>query len=348
MSPNFIENKVPDIGRISSLLDQCRIVNRWANRGPLFDALAASFAEHVNLAPDRRFVPCANGGIALEAMARLHAIHAGRKLRWVASAFSFSNLGRGHFADVIFVDCDLRGLLDIDAIKAMPCDAFDGLILTNPHGLYADFSEFTQFARANGKALLIDNAAGMAREIPDWPWQSFSLHQTKPYGVGEGGLALVPAEQAEELYRLIAYDFVPQPADAWLNNGKISDIACAFILDRLQRVDKWSSLYRDQAKRVLRIAKELGFQPLRAEESDTPATSIPMLFHSPVSSEDTKLAARLPLAKFYKPLRPLPTVTGIFSHLVNVATHSDIALLTDDEIKADLARIGRVKLNNPH
>ena len=69
--------------------------------------------------------------------------------------------------------------------------------------------------------------------MPDWPYQSFSLHHTKPYGAGEGGLFLSPRDEAEAIYALLNFGPFDDNCSVWLNNGKLSDIACAFQLDRL-------------------------------------------------------------------------------------------------------------------
>ncbi len=285
-------------------------------------------------------MPCANGGVALEAMARLLALEAGRPLRWVGSAFSFQNLGRGYFAGMTFVDCDARGVMDIEAVRRLDPDSFDGLVVVNPFGLMRDFSAHIAFARETGKALLFDNAAGVDRTLPDWPWQSLSLHHTKPYGAGEGGLALVPAEAAAALYGLLDYGPAPEDPAAWLNNGKISDIACAFHLDRLERVGDWAPLYHAQAARVARLAAETGLRPVRPYDGDAaPATSWVYLADGPVRVENLRESRRVTYAKYYKPLAPLPRTLALYERLVNVPTHPDMARLGDGELAEELARI---------
>ena len=96
----FLPGHRAAIEGISVGLERCCRSNHWANRGPLYRLLAERYTEHFGLAADRAITPCANGGIALEAIARLFALRAGRKLRWVGSSFSFANLGRGYFSDV--------------------------------------------------------------------------------------------------------------------------------------------------------------------------------------------------------------------------------------------------------
>ena len=336
---SFVEEKSPDIARVSAILDSSRAANMWANRGPVYRDLAAAFADHLSLPPDRTVVPCANGGVALEAMARLHDVRAGRRLRWVGSAFSFKNLGRGYFADMRFVDCGPDGLLDLDALAALDPGCWDGLVLVNPFGQAGDMEAHVRFAKATGKPLLIDNAAGLGRPVADWSWQAFSLHHTKPYGMGEGGLAVVPTEDGEALYELLNYGARPAAPEAWLNNGKISDIACAFHLERLERHDVWVPRYLEQAERVDALAAGVGYAPLQPVRPGVPATSRAYLWPDPLPACAVGRTRHLVCSKYYDPLADLAGARGIHARLVNVPTHPDVARLTGDEVRADLERL---------
>lgn len=335
----FVENKVPDLARVATLLEECAAVNTWANRGPLYHRMADAFAEHLNIPDGARVTPCANGGVALEAMARLHEQAAGRRLRWVASSFSFQNMGRGYFADVTFVDCDASGLLDLAALRALDQDDFDGIVVVNTLGMGQDFSGYIQFARETGKALLFDNAAGVRAGVPDWPWQSFSLHQTKPYGLGEGGLAITPTDQAEPLYTLLNYDAPPAPAQLWMNNGKISDIACAFHLSRLEKVDEWRPRYFEQEARIGDIAHEMGLRPLLPLGGVTPKTSCAFLAETPIPLERLRMTRHIDFAKYYKPLAPNPMTEEVYSRILNIPTHPDMAEASKDQIVEDLTTL---------
>lgn len=260
-------------------------------------------------------------------------------MRWIGSAFSFKNLGRGYFSGMKFVDCTPTGLLQLEQVKALDPETWDGLVLTNPFGLAQDLDDYIDFARTSGKALLIDNAAGLANTVPNWPWQSFSLHHTKPYGVGEGGLALVPAQLAEELYSLMNYGDLPGVPAAWLNNGKLSDISCAFHLDRLERHADWEPLYIEQALRIDKLAQRAGLSPLLPENTDIPAMSHAYLAPQPFSDVRINQTVTMTCGRFYIPLVDLPNVTSLFSRLVNIPTHPDMMKLSDEVILADLERM---------
>lgn len=333
----FVSAKEPDLARIAQLLELCRAQNQWANCGPLYHQLADAYSAHFSLGPDRTVTPCANAGIGLEAMARRLEQTAGRKLRWVGSAFSFQNLGRGYFADMRFVDCTTEGLLDLAEVRALPTEDFDGIVVVNPFGLHRDFSAYIAFARETGKFLLFDNAAGVDTVIPDWPWQSFSLHHTKPYGLGEGGLMITPAEDAGPLYALLNYGPTPANPAHWLNNGKLSDVSCAFLIDRLEQADKWRPLFLDQAKRVAAIANDMGLRPLRPFGDAAPAMSWAFIARKPIPLERVLDSKPLVLGKYYKPLAPRPTTLWLYDHLVNIPTHPDVAKLSDNDLQGVLA-----------
>lgn len=294
--------------------------------------------QHLDLSDDCCLVPVSNGGVALELMARLHGARAGRKLRWVASAYSFQNLGRGYFSDVIFVDCDTHGKIDVAALAALDPDSFDGVIATNPFGLFRDFSAVAELAADQGKPFLIDNASGLHSVVPDVGWQAFSLHHTKPYGMGEGGLALVPADAEEELYALANYapDLPARDREHWFENGKLSDISCAFLIDRLKQLPHWGPQGLEQRERMIEIAGRCGLMPLHLPETDIPMTSMPFVADVPIGLTSIEATQFLTCTKYYRPLADLPRVTDIYRRLVNVPCHKDVAKVSDAEIRADI------------
>ncbi|MDJ0994707.1 MAG: DegT/DnrJ/EryC1/StrS family aminotransferase [Dinoroseobacter sp.] len=332
---------MPDFQQVQDLLRSCAQENQWANRGPVYHAFRDAATRHANVGSDAVAVPVANAGLALEGMARLLEQDEGRPLRWLVSSFSFRNLGRGYFASSTVLDCTENGMLDLALVAALEPDDWDGMIVVNPFGSGAPnlFETYIEWALSTGKHVLLDNAAGFARTLPNWPWQSISLHQTKPYGAGEGGLAIVPADREEDLYALFDYGTVPDPASAWLNNSKISDISCAFLLDRLKRVDNWAPNYLEQAHRIDNLALQSGLVPLLPLTGDTPCMSRAYLAERPIELQELLKAKNLTFGKYYQPLQATPVASTLFSRLLNIPTHPDMSSLTDDEILTDLAGV---------
>lgn len=334
----FVESKLPNMQRVAELLERSKQENAWANQGPIYHRLGLAFENHLGVSHDLAIVPLSNGGVALEAMARLLAAKAGHKLRWIASAYSFQNLGRGYFNDVTFVDCDDGGRLDIAELSAIDPRDWDGVIITNPFGLYTEFADISDWAHGHGKSVLVDNAAGLHSTVADLPWQAFSLHHTKPYGMGEGGLALVPRSEAEALYELVNYgaEIATSHRTHWYGNGKLSDISAAFVLDRLEQLPDWGAKSREQRRRIMDLAAQAGLRPLAVPQSNIPMTSLPFLAGDPVPLKAVDATRHTTFAKYYRPLADLPKVTEVYARLVNVPCHPDMALLQDDQILEDI------------
>jgi len=324
-------------------LQLSRRERQWANGGPLFEILAAAYESYLNLPSDQALLPCANGGLALEALARLCDTRRGQrpddKHRWVVSAFSFKNQGRGYFADARVVDCDERGMLSLAELEALDPSSFDGIVVTNVFGLWHDFEPYLRLARSLDKSLLIDNAAGLKDGVPNWPYQAFSLHHTKPYGVGEGGLALVPRAEREQLADLLGYKGLEHAhAAQWLNNGKLSEIACAWHLDRLERAPEWAPLYGMQATRIRHLAKRAGLEPLFDPHPVHAAMSLPFLV--PGEIDVSALAnPSVVLGKYYAPLAETPNACRIHHRIVNVPAHPDVANVSEDVLLSELRRV---------
>lgn len=334
---DFVENKPLDLSRIARFTEPAQAQNRWTNRGPAWEILGQAYKRFFGLPVSRSVVACANGGIALAALTQLHAAKAGRLLRWVVSAFGFFNTVRGIFADAQVVDCDAQGMLSLSELIALDRETYDGVIVTNPFGLAKDFRSYADFAKANGKILLLDNASGINPMLPDLPYQAFSLHQTKPFGFGEGGLIIVPDAERELLLCLLEYSPLSQSlAPFWVGNGKISELSCAALLARLEASPEWGPLYEMQSIRINNNAIRAGLSPLLPSQKRVIATSLPYLCPRPVPVEAIR-NEHFVIGKFYKPLAPLPNVTSIYERLVNIPSHPEMKRI-DTDLLQDVLR----------
>ena len=328
---DFVENKKPDAARIAQFLATSEAANHWANGGPVFCALRESYRQFFKLPESRDLLPCANGGIALELLARIHEHKYHRRLRWVASAFSFCNVGRGYFADTKLIDCNQYGMLDLELLEKESDDSYDGFVVTNIFGLWKDFDPYIKFASQRNKVLLIDNAGGVGDNVPDYDYQVFSLHQTKPFGAGEGGLAFIPASESELATELLNYKTLRTDPSIWLNNGKLSDISCAYLLDRLERYPEWGPLYQYQASRVVQFAESAGLKKLFPYQNNSIATSLPFLAPRPVDLQQLDNRG-VTLGKFYKPLSALTNTQSVYERIVNIPSHADVSKLAQSEL----------------
>ena len=112
----------------------------------------------------------------------------------------------------------------------------------------------------------------------------------------------------------------------------------------------WGPRNLVQRERVIALARDAGLVPLALPETRIPMTSMPFLSERPLPLETVMAARHMVPAKYYLPLAPLPEVTRIYRHLVNVPCHADMELLSDGQIAEDLALfagLSRVRSRQP-
>jgi dTDP-4-amino-4,6-dideoxygalactose transaminase len=342
----FVEDKPVDFDFVRATLEVSARANHWANFGPVTTRLEESLAAFLGLPPERRVVMCASGTAALFALGGLHHHRAGRPLRWVVSAFGFFPSRQGPFADARVLDCDADGLLDRDALAALPDDAWDAALVTNVFGAIADPEPWLGIARERGRTLVLDSALALDapyRDAHDLPPEIVSFHHTKPWGMGEGGCVLVDREDEDLVRSILNFGAHPVHAtDRVSFNGKISDFASAFILQRLRDFSDVSERHHLQYERVVSVARRLGYAVLGGERSRTSGATpghVPLLAPHPVPTG--ALANHdLVLRKYYHPLSSgCPRAADLYARIVNVPCHPGLERLSESRLERCLAGI---------
>lgn len=338
---NFVEDKVPDYELLGRILRLSESINHWANFGPVVDITEQAYSRAMQLPATSSLILCSNGTVSLEILASAHEILLGRALRWVGSAFNFLNIDRGAFQHTTLIDCDERGLLSIDRLRELPANSYDGVIVTNTFGITPEYHQIVEFCHESKKSLLLDNAAGLGnRQSPYIQWQSISLHHTKPFGFGEGGAMICPAEHAALVRALISFaKGFPREVARRSTNAKLSDVSAAFLLARLHSSPQWIPLYIEQAQRVSLAAIECGLKPLINSDRSI-AMSLPFMLQKPVG-----LAALsnpdLSMGRSYAVLAEnAPVARRIQERVVNIPTHPGVARVADPRLLEILRELG--------
>jgi dTDP-4-amino-4,6-dideoxygalactose transaminase len=341
----FIEQKNLDFEQLAETLRLSADSGSWANFGPVSSLLESALEQHLHLPPSRAVVMCSSGTAALFATIALKEYFAQRRLRWVVSAFGFRASSIGPLASAMVIDCDAGGILNLEQLAGLDPHSWDGAVVTNVFGLKSDLQDYITFCRDQKKEVIVDNAGlldGFLRDDPRSPADEIlSFHQTKPWGMGEGGCAVVSREHAPLLRALInGGNGLGPAARLWASNSKISDVSCALILQRLLQAPEWSYAYQEQARRILPIALQAGFRPLAPIDLATlTPPHLPMLARSPLSEADLENETMV-LQKYYRPLSmECPTAGAIYARIVNIPCHPDMALLSDEEIRCCLDRL---------
>lgn len=344
----FVEVKRPDYDQVRMLLADSEASGTWSNFGPLSRRFEETVAEALELTPDRRVVACASGTVALHGLVHLYEHVAGRPLRWVVSAFTFYAHRQGPLADAQVLDCDAHGFLDPEALAALPPDAYDGIIVTNLFGTARHVERYEALAAAAGKILLFDSGTCFGSTYRGRTFggfgagELFSFHHTKPCGFGEGGCAVVPAE-LEDTFRSLMNFGLYKGIDTGARscNGKMSDVAAAFILDRLRHREAIRAAHMHQFRRVAGIARTLGFELLVDVEPEASLPNlVPILLARSVEI-GRLLGGPVVAHKYYRPVASTPRAEALYARVVCVPCHRDVERVTDHELRSMLTNLMR-------
>jgi dTDP-4-amino-4,6-dideoxygalactose transaminase len=341
--PGFVERKTVDWGRVRILLSLSEQSNHWANFGPVTRALESFLGRLFQLPDNRTVVMCSSGTSALYALAGVHQSKSGRPLRLLGSAYGFFSTTIGPLAEIAIMDCAEDGMLDLNAVGKLDVGSYDGLLITNLFGMRREVSDYREFCRNRGKLLLLDNATafgGYDRGAPDLPDEILSFHHTKPWGIGEGGCAILDREDESVFRSLLNFGIgATREVARFAGNGKMSDYAAAVILERLERCHLWAGLYQVQFRRIRGLAESAGIVPFGDVPAGHISAHVPVQAPKPVAIEKLRRLP-IPVGKYYRPLAErAPVAARLFSHMVNAASHPDMKDLSDDVISRSFQRI---------
>ncbi|WP_119302990.1 DegT/DnrJ/EryC1/StrS family aminotransferase [Dongia deserti] len=339
----YVENKCIDWERVREIAALSERAGQWANFGPVSTALERSLEFILNLPNDRAVIMCASATVGLQALAGLEAAKRGRSLRWAVSAYTFFSQRVGTYAGAMVVDSDDHGLVDLDAIAASPDETWDGLVVTNLFAGLPSARAFADFCCARDKAIIVDSAAALFGPDRTWaghPNETISFHQTKPWGVGEGGCIIVDRPDATLARSIINFGVgAPLAAQPFAGNGKISDVAAAVILERLERLPSWAARYDAQRRRIESLCSEIGVPLLLQAPREALLASVPALSAQPIKQEDFR-SIEFDLGKYYPPLDDsCRTARGIFERIINIPSHCGMSAVETRALVRVLERL---------
>lgn len=356
----FIENKIYDHRRMTELLSLSVAANHHANGGPVTALLERAVERVAGLPHHRRVVAVSSGTAALHLACGMRAREGteARGLRWVASAMNFFSCAIGPLAGTRILDCAPNGRFDLEALRALPLSAYDGVIYTNVFGQQSDWDAVADFCRSNGKHFVVDNATGLldrpasAQVAGRAPLEAISAHHTKPWGVGEGGFVI--CDRAEEGCIRDLANFAARlhpSANPQAGNYKMSDLAAAAILDRLERMFYWARFYRWQERRMKSLVIDAGLNvtpfPGVAQVRSPRAHTAFLAAHA---VDPAFAPGPLTIRKYYRPLRggqaeqaPTPNAEQLYSRIFCLSNAPEMRLVENQEIISqirDLVRNG--------
>jgi dTDP-4-amino-4,6-dideoxygalactose transaminase len=233
--------EVPEPTEWLSYLEETRPQNWHTNFGPLVRRFEARLHELYGHQADVA-VSASNATSALSACLVAHNIRG----PVLCPAFTFQAtacaiLGAG--CQPVIVDVHPQsGIISADALDhALKVTGARAAIVVAPYGISADFRTHARVSQAHGARLVIDNAAGLG--IPRNSFdpephvdEVYSLHATKPFGIGEGGLIFTAPEHEAALRSAMNFG-IPTHTGAgqnrapyWGINGKLTEAGAAIGL----------------------------------------------------------------------------------------------------------------------
>jgi dTDP-4-amino-4,6-dideoxygalactose transaminase len=134
--------------------------------------------------------------------------------------------------------------IDADELDRMlRLTGIGAVMLVSPFGLPQDFSEHIAICGRHGCPVVIDNAAGLGGVRPNriaHPRiaEVFSMHATKPFGIGEGAMVFAHPRLEEALRAAMNFSLnAPGRPDLppWGFNGKMSELHAGIGLAQAER-----------------------------------------------------------------------------------------------------------------
>lgn len=250
----FIRPAFPTAAEVSEDFSAIVAANWYTNFGPYEQKFRQEAANY--LGTDTYVVTAANAtlGIELAVLALMYPV-GGQRKEVLVQSFTFAAgpevLIRHGFTPV-FIDIDQttwqadvrRAAAYIDANK----EKVAGILFCNTFGVgNPEIAEWEKLAERYELPLVVDSAAGFGSNYSDaekvglrGDCEIFSLHATKPFCIGEGGLvATRNAELAEKIRRLENFGFDSNHDVAEIGtNAKLQELNCAIGLRQLAVLDE--------------------------------------------------------------------------------------------------------------
>lgn len=189
---------VPDLPSPSEVLPLLEEMhsNRWySNFGPLvkrFERAMEAFLEKEAGARGFGVATFSSATTALELAIRALELAPGTKVLIPALTFpatALAVLNAGHEPVLLDVDAQTWEMSPDLAEKACADDSYGAVVPVAAYGRPIEGGAWAAFQNNTGVRVLMDVAAALGQQpIEDTLTYCFSLHATKPFGVGEGGL----------------------------------------------------------------------------------------------------------------------------------------------------------------
>ncbi|WND03213.1 DegT/DnrJ/EryC1/StrS family aminotransferase [Temperatibacter marinus] len=237
---------LPSVETYTSLLAEMDSNQWYTNFGPFvqkFEAKMAQFLSSTDGAP-LNVVSCNNATSALELMLQNSGLPKGAKVMVPSVTFPATILAviRSEMEPVIADVCEEEWTLTPAGVEAMLdyCD-IDAVMPVASFGYALDSRAWEAFIDRTGIPVFFDSAAALGQQevSPKIP-TVFSMHATKPFGIGEGGLIVTASDAMASSSKLNSnFGFVQGLIKDIGFNAKLAEY---FAIVGLTQFERWDAV----------------------------------------------------------------------------------------------------------
>lgn len=225
-------------------------------------------------------------------------------------------------------------------------------VLVSPFGLKCDYTRHIEVAAAHNAVLVIDSAAALGIERSDVEsvgrvYEAYSMHATKPFGIGEGGTIFCAKQCASRLRSALNFGlptrFGNDVAD-WGINGKLSEMQASVGLAVLDFFDARLARRQELAARYMANLADIAGIQFPQDRSRSTWQVFPVLMPTGPAANAVVDGARqlgMEVRRYYRPSltkwfreAPCPHSDSLADRMICFPIYS-----CDDEIAAEMADI---------
>lgn len=324
----YINPDPPHASKWEKYLKKSYQLGIFSNYGPCVTELESRLSEYLST-----YVTTTTSGTSALTVA-LRALDIKSKViipsfTFAATALAVLEVG----AAPIFADISPATLmLDPTDIENKMDSEVEAIIVVRPYGLVGDVSVYEDIAKKYNVKLILDSAASLGGEYDGeragsrGDCETFSMHITKPFGIGEGGLISSNNESFISTCKSISnFGFENRLINRLGTNAKMSDFTAAIGLAVLDTYDETLDFRNELIQKYL---NNIGSRRLDYFEHKQPYQCFPVYWHmGDISNVCDKLKGRVEYRRDYVPLHMHPFFDNPYELPLTEMAHNEIVCL---------------------
>lgn len=197
---------------------------------------------------------------------------------------------------VVFDVSRKTGELDHETVAQYLIDGnkLDAIVHVRCFGLIRDTERIKELAAQFKIPLIIDAAAALSAPAErrfgsdHGEIEVFSLHATKVFAIGEGGLIAAPAKHHNKIQSAINFGFKPDRTYSSGTNAKLDEFRCAIGLAMTEKIEQLIRYRQQHAKKYIELFKGGDFATPLCKEINNSWSMFPIILNKQISNQIVK------------------------------------------------------------